>query len=79
MKKLKYDDTFPFLPKIEVYPLDPPDPPTEGWWRDPFGGNTVTQRYYDGTRWTQYVSVRTPKRWTDVFEHPPPTATDSPS
>ena len=80
MKKLTNDANFPFLPKIEVYPLEPPDPPSEGWWLDPFPGRTsVRQRYHDGTRWTQYISVRTAKRWTGVFEQTPSTATDSSS
>ena len=71
-RKRKMDRTYPFLPKPEVFPTKPGDPPTEGWWIDPYEPIMVGQRYHDGTRWTQYICVRTARQWTDVFESPPP-------
>ena len=56
------------LPAPKSVPMDPSDPPShEGWWNDPLASDEITQRYYDGVQWTQYVSVRTPQRWTDAF------------
>ena len=44
-----------FLPEPKSVPLDPPEPPSVGWWVDPFRsyGHQV-QRYYDGRAWTLY-------------------------
>jgi hypothetical protein len=55
----------PFSPSQR--PLDAPDPPTEGWWSDPLSSDDISQRYYDGSKWTPYVSGRSSKRWTDIF------------
>ena len=74
-KKRRMDRTYRFLPETETYPMKPPDPPTEGWWKDPFDPEVVAQRYHDGTRWTQYVAGRTARQWTSVFESPPPADT----
>src|SRR5207248_9610664 len=60
-------EPYSFLPEIEFYPLDPEDPPTQGWWIDPLSSNGVTQRYNDGAHWTPYIAVRTPGMWTDIF------------
>src|SRR5207253_10029981 len=69
-------EPYSFLPAPKAVPLDPPDPPTEGWWNDPVPPpgpkKVVAQRYHDGTRWTPYVSVRSSRRWTDVLEVPVP-------
>lgn len=71
-KKPRMDSTYPFLPRIQTYPTKAPNPPTEGWWSDPFKPNLEAQRYHDGTRWTQYVAGRTARQWTSVYESPPP-------
>jgi hypothetical protein len=82
------------LPAPKSVPMDPSNPPTHaGWWNDPLSSDEITQRYYDGMQWTQYVSIRTPQRWTDAFPDRvntqvdpealgiprPPAAPDSPS
>ena len=61
-------EPYSFLPAIDPWPSDPPDPPVAGWWTDPLSSDDVTQRYYDGTRWTPYVSLRTAQRWTQILE-----------
>ena len=65
-------EPYEFLPPFESSPSDPPNPPTAGWWRDPVPPpgpkKVIAQRYHDGTRWTPYVTVRTPRRWTQIFE-----------
>ena len=69
----RMDHTYPFLPRTQTYPMKAPDPPTEGWWSDPFDPTSlVSQRYHDGVRWTQYVAVRSARMWSSVFEQPPP-------
>jgi hypothetical protein len=55
------------LPGPAKCPDRPPDPPTEGWWRDPLNSTEVYQRYHDGKRWTQYVRSRTTRSWTQIF------------
>ena len=73
-KKPRMDRTYPFLPEIETYPMKAPDPPTQGWWNDPFEPTILeSQRYHDGARWTQYVAVRSARRWSSVFEQSLPT------
>lgn len=71
-KEPRMDRTYPFLPRTQTYPMNAPDPPTEGWWSDPFKPNLEAQRYHDGTRWTQYVAGRSARQWTSVYESPPP-------
>src|SRR2546430_11756046 len=58
---------YSFLPAPKNVLIDPTDPPTKGWWRDPLDSTSVYQRYYDGTKWTEYVRSRTPKNWTQIF------------
>ncbi len=71
-KERGMDSTYRFLPRIQTYPMSAPDPPTEGWWTDPFERTALlSQRYHDGTRWTQYVAVRSARHWSNVFEQPP--------
>lgn len=50
-------EDYEFLPEHPYFPDDPPDPPTAGWWRDPF--RVSSQRYHDGIRWTQYCFRQT--------------------
>ena len=61
-------EPYSFLPAVEPWPSDPPDPAVPGWWIDPLSSDDVTQRYYDGKRWTPYVSLRTAQRWTQIIE-----------
>lgn len=61
-------EPYSFLPAIEPWPSDAADPPVKGWWLDPLSSDDVTQRYFDGTRWTPYVSVRSAQRWTQIIE-----------
>ena len=71
-KKPRMDSTFPFLPRIQTYPMKAPDPPLEGWWSDPFEPTALeSQRYHDGAQWTQYVAVRSARQWSNVFEQAP--------
>jgi hypothetical protein len=60
-------EPYSFLPAPKSVPIDPPDPPSEGWWNDPLSSDGIAQRYHDGDRWTEYVCIRAPQRWTDVF------------
>lgn len=60
-------EPYSFLPETETWPLDPPEQPTEGWWKDPLSSFDIYQRYFDGTKWTPYVSGRTARRWTEIF------------
>jgi hypothetical protein len=60
-------EPYSFLPEPEAWPLDAPDPPTQGWWNDPLSSYDIYQRYYDGTHWTPYVSGRSARRWTEIF------------
>jgi len=60
-------EPYSFLPEPDTWPLDAPDPPTEGWWKDPLSSFDIYQRYFDGTKWTPYVSGRTARRWTEIF------------
>jgi hypothetical protein len=63
------------LPRPKSFPREAPDPPAEGWWQDPFQTpGAYSQRYHDGTRWTQYVSLRAMRSWTDIAESPLPDA-----
>jgi hypothetical protein len=65
-------DKYSFLPRTKSFPREAPSPPTEGWWRDPFEGDGPgAQRYHDGARWTQYVSLRAMRNWPDIIEDPP--------
>jgi len=65
-------EAYPFLPEPPLFPREPPDPPTAGWWWDPFhAGPSFTQRYHDGTNWTQYACYQAGKLWSDVVELPP--------
>jgi hypothetical protein len=69
---------YPFLPEPPLFPREPPDPPTAGWWWDPFdAGPSFTQRYHDGTRWTQYACYQAGKLWSDVVESPPENRTQA--
>jgi hypothetical protein len=62
---------YSFLPEPKLYPMDAPDPPTAGWWWDPFkAGRSATQRYHDGTQWTQYTSHMAGRLWSDIVERP---------
>jgi hypothetical protein len=64
------------LPKPKLYPQDPPQPPTAGWWWDPFkAGPSATQRYHDGTQWTKYTSNMAGRLWSDIVERPLPDPT----
>jgi len=60
-------EPYSFLPAPKNVLIDPTDPPTEGWWRDPLSSTGVYQRYYDGEQWTAYVRSRTPRNWTQIF------------
>ena len=60
-------EPYSFLPAPKSVPLDAPNPPSAGWWNDPLSSDEIAQRYHDGNRWTEYVCIRTPQRWTDVF------------
>jgi hypothetical protein len=59
---------FSFLPRPTSVLVDPTDPPTEGWWRDPLNADSSYQRFFDGTSWTRYLRARTFKTWTQIFE-----------
>jgi len=64
---------YPFLPLPESFPFEAPDPPTEGWWQDPYEGDgPVAQRYHDGRQWTQYTSLLAMRKWSDIIETPVP-------
>jgi hypothetical protein len=66
------DGRYAFLPHPARIPLFPPEPPTRGWWTDPYrpGPNPrkpgylapgpLCQRFHDGGRWTPYISYRMP-------------------
>jgi hypothetical protein len=60
-------EPYSFLPAPRSTLIDPSDPPTEGWWRDPLDSTEGYQRYYDGEQWTQYVRSRTTRSWTQIF------------
>lgn len=60
-------EPYSFLPMPTSVLVDPTDPPTEGWWTDPLGSDASYQRYFDGTKWTQYVRGRSLKSWTRIF------------
>lgn len=60
-------EPYSFLPAPKNVLLDPGDPPTEGWWRDPLSSFAGYQRYYDGAQWTPYVRSRSTKNWTKIF------------
>jgi hypothetical protein len=60
-------EPFSFLPMPTGVLVDATDPPTEGWWTDPLGSDASYQRYFDGTKWTQYVRGRSLKSWTRIF------------
>ena len=33
-------EPYSFLPETQTWPLDPPEPTTEGWWKDPLSSTS---------------------------------------
>lgn len=59
-----------YLPEPKRMALEPPHPPTVGWWMDPFRSSGEVQRYYDGRAWTRYTSRKRLSSWDDIIETP---------
>jgi len=60
-----------YLPEPKSVALDPPHPPSVGWWMDPFRSGGEVQRYYDGRAWTRYTSRKSLAGWDDIIESRP--------
>jgi hypothetical protein len=70
-----------YLPEPKSVALDPPHPPSVGWWMDPFRSGGEVQRYYDGRAWTKYTSTKRLAGWDDIIEtpaEPPPPGAAAP-
>lgn len=62
-------DDYSFLPVVFRASGDKlPDPPTMGWWEDPFGD--FGQRFHNGKRWTQYSEFYSSRSGHHLLEVP---------